>query len=131
MSAATWTVAVAFATLAPQQLEPGKRLGLPGAAMPRWHAVDFRRRRPSSQTLDWVERVAGARVLAWRRMTGGVASVVHRLTIDHGGYRNVLVLRQYEHEFLAHAGSETAALVRTRQRHFAPFMTPGFQRPSR
>ena len=54
----------------------------------------------------------GARVVAWRRMTGGVASVVHRLTIDRGGYREVLVLRQYEHGFLAHMGSETAALVR-------------------
>jgi hypothetical protein len=61
---------VDFATLAPQQLEPGKRLGLPGAAMPRWQAVDVRRRRPSSQTLDCVERVAGARVVAWRRIAG-------------------------------------------------------------
>lgn len=75
--------------------------------MPRWQAVDFRRRRPSSQTLDWVERVAGARVVAWRRMTGGIVSVVHRLTIDHGSYRDVLVLRQYEH-----AERDTAALVR-------------------
>jgi hypothetical protein len=82
-----------FATLAPQQVEPGKRLGLSGAAMPRWQAVDFRRRRPSSQALDWVERAAGARVVAWRRMTGGIVSVVHRLTIDHGSYRDVLVLR--------------------------------------
>jgi aminoglycoside phosphotransferase (APT) family kinase protein len=81
--------------------------------------VDFRRRRPSSQTLDWVERVAGARVVAWRRMTGGIASVVHRLTIDHGSYRDVLVLRQYEHtdsdmaERFAQAGAAgRAALVR-------------------
>jgi hypothetical protein len=63
--------------------------------MPGWQAVEFRRRRPSSQALDWIERVAGARVVAWRRMTGGIASVVHRLTIDHGSYRDVLVLRQY------------------------------------
>ncbi|HUB41300.1 MAG TPA: aminoglycoside phosphotransferase family protein [Streptosporangiaceae bacterium] len=70
--------------------------------------MDFRRRRPSSQTLDWVERVAGARVAAWRRMTGGISgSVVHRLRIDHGSYRDVLVLRQYEH-----ADGDTAALVR-------------------
>jgi Phosphotransferase enzyme family len=74
--------------------------------------VDFRRRRPSSQTLDWVGRVTGARVVAWRRMTGGVASVVHRVTIDRGGGREVLVLRQYEHGFLAHIGSEAAAVVR-------------------
>ncbi len=70
--------------------------------------MDFLRRRPSSQTLDWVERVAGARVAAWRRMTGGISgSVVHRLTIDGGSYRDVLVLRQYED-----ADSYTAAQVR-------------------
>ena len=74
--------------------------------------MDFRRRRPSSRTLEWVEGVAGARVVAWRRMTGGVASVVHRLTIDRGGFRDVLVLRQYEHGFFAHVGSDTASLVR-------------------
>jgi aminoglycoside phosphotransferase (APT) family kinase protein len=77
--------------------------------------VDFRRRRPSSQTLDWAGHVAGARVVAWRRMTGGIASAVHRLTIDHGSYRDVLVLRQYEYadsdmaERFAQAGG---ALVR-------------------
>src|SRR5215475_8282540 len=75
--------------------------------MRRWQTVDFLRRRPSSQTLGWVEHVAGARVVAWRRMTGGIGSVVHRLTIDHGSYRDVLVLRQYEH-----AGGDMAALVR-------------------
>ena len=73
--------------------------------------MDFRRRRPSSQTINWVERVAGARVVAWRRMTGGISSAVHRLTIDHGGYRDVLVLRQYDHG-VAPADSETPALVR-------------------
>jgi len=72
--------------------------------MAGWHAVEFRRRRPSPQALDWVERAAGARVVAWRRMTGGIASAVHRLTIDHGSYRQVLILRQYEH-----AGSDMAA----------------------
>jgi aminoglycoside phosphotransferase (APT) family kinase protein len=45
--------------------------------------------------------------VAWRRLTGGICSAVHRLTIDHGSYRNVLVLRQYEH-----ADSDAAALVR-------------------
>jgi aminoglycoside phosphotransferase (APT) family kinase protein len=43
-------------------------------------------------------------------MTGGIASVVHRLTIDHGSYRDVLVLRQYEPGVLAPI--DTAALVR-------------------
>ncbi|MGC0418013.1 aminoglycoside phosphotransferase family protein [Embleya sp. AB8] len=69
--------------------------------------MDFRRRRPSSQTLDWVERVTGARVVDWRRMTGGITSAVHRLTIDHGSHRDVLVLRRYEQ-----AERGTAALVR-------------------
>jgi aminoglycoside phosphotransferase (APT) family kinase protein len=75
--------------------------------MPSCLAVDFDRRRPSPQTLDWVERVTAARVVAWRRMTGGIGSVVHRLTIDHGSYRKVLVLRQYED-----ADSDMAAMVR-------------------
>jgi aminoglycoside phosphotransferase len=71
--------------------------------------VPFCRRRPSALTLRWVERsLAGrARVVAWRRMTGGIGSVVHRLTIDHGSYPDVLVLRQHEL-----ANSDTAALVR-------------------
>jgi len=74
--------------------------------------MDFRRRRPSAQTLDWVERVTGAKVVAWRRMTGGISSAVHRLTIDHGGNRDVLVLRQYEHTVLDLVDSETAAMLR-------------------
>jgi len=45
-------------------------------------------------------------------MTGGISSVVHRLTVDHGGYRDALVLRQYEPGVLDLAGSDTAALVR-------------------
>jgi Ser/Thr protein kinase RdoA (MazF antagonist) len=40
-------------------------------------------------------------------MTGGIVSAVHRLSIDLGSYRDMLVLRQYEHE-----GSQTAALIR-------------------
>ena len=51
-------------------------------------------------------------MVAWRRMTGGISSVVHRLTIDHGGYRDVLVLRQYEHAALDLVDSETAAMIR-------------------
>jgi hypothetical protein len=80
--------------------------------MPGWQAVEFRRLRPSAQALDWAGRVAGARVVAWRRMTGGIGSVVHRLTIDYGSYRDVLVLRQYEQAVDPHARMETAALVR-------------------
>ena len=86
---------------------PGKRLGHRGAVMPSCLAVDFYRRRPSPQTLAWVERVTAARVVAWRRMTGGDGSVVHRLTIVHRNYRNVLVLRQYED-----ADSDMASMIR-------------------
>lgn len=70
--------------------------------------MPFTHRRPSPQTLRWVERSLGgaARVVAWRRMTGGIVSTVHRLTVDSGGHRGVVVLRRYEH-----ASRETAALV--------------------
>jgi serine/threonine-protein kinase RIO1 len=40
-------------------------------------------------------------------MTGGIGSVVHRLTIDQGSYRDVLVLRQYED-----TDSDTEAMIR-------------------
>ena len=50
--------------------------------------------------------------MAWRRMTGGISSVVHRLTVDHGSYRDVLVLRQYEPGDPACADSGPAAMVR-------------------
>jgi len=58
-------------------------------------------------------------------MTGGISSVVHQLTIDHGSHRDVLVLRQYEH-----AGRDTAALVRAeaavlRAVHGAGLPAPG------
>jgi aminoglycoside phosphotransferase (APT) family kinase protein len=71
--------------------------------------VWFGQRRPSAQTLRWVEKSLGgtARVVAWRRMTGGIGSVVHRLTVDRGSYRDVLVLRQYEY-----AEGDTTATVR-------------------
>ncbi len=45
-------------------------------------------------------------------MTGGIASVVHRLTIDHGSYRDVLVLRQYEHAGEPGSVCPTGVLVR-------------------
>lgn len=69
----------------------------------------FGRKRPSAETLRWVEGSVGgtARVVAWRRMTGGIGSVVHRLTIDHGSFRDVLVLRQYEN-----AESDSAVMRR-------------------
>jgi aminoglycoside phosphotransferase (APT) family kinase protein len=70
--------------------------------------VSFCQRRPSALTLRWVERslTGRARVVGWRRMTGGIASVVHRLTVDRGSYRDVLILRQYEQ-----TSGDTVALV--------------------
>jgi len=48
--------------------------------------------------LRWAERALGgdARVVGWRRMTGGIMSAVHRLTVMGGGHRHLMVLRQYE-----------------------------------
>jgi aminoglycoside phosphotransferase (APT) family kinase protein len=37
----------------------------------------------------------GARVVGHRRLTGGVCSAVHRLTVERGGTRTFVVLRQY------------------------------------
>lgn len=60
--------------------------------------MDFRRRRPAPEALAWVERALGpgSRVVAWRRMTGGLTSAVHRLTVRRGAGRQTVVLRQYE-----------------------------------
>jgi hypothetical protein len=61
--------------------------------------VDFQRRRPSAEALAWVERELGARVVSFRRLTGGIIAAVHRLTVEHvpSGQREFVVLRQYEH----------------------------------
>lgn len=60
---------------------------------------DFRRQRPSSTALRWVERQlgSGARVRTWRRMTGGLGSAVHRLGVNHRGRSWTVVLRRWEH----------------------------------
>jgi aminoglycoside phosphotransferase (APT) family kinase protein len=62
-----------------------------------WREGSFRHRRPSVETLAWVESSIGpgSRVVAYRRMTGGVSSAVHRLTVERRGVRTCVVLRQY------------------------------------
>jgi aminoglycoside phosphotransferase (APT) family kinase protein len=52
-------------------------------------------RRPRAETLAWVERTlgAGARVVRCRRLTGGIASTVHQLDVEHAGRRRSYVLR--------------------------------------
>ncbi|GAB3948812.1 hypothetical protein GCM10029976_080700 [Kribbella albertanoniae] len=62
-----------------------------------WRDGGFRERRPSGETFEWVEASMGrgSRVVGYRRMTGGVCSAVHRLTVERGGTRTFVVLRQY------------------------------------
>jgi aminoglycoside phosphotransferase (APT) family kinase protein len=62
-----------------------------------WRDGGFRRRRPSAETLDWVCAAMGrgSRIVGCRRMTGGVSSAVHRVTVERRGVRTVAVLRQY------------------------------------
>jgi aminoglycoside phosphotransferase (APT) family kinase protein len=57
----------------------------------------FRERRPSVETLAWVAASMGrgSRVVGHRRLTGGVNSAVHRLTVERRGVRTFVVLRQY------------------------------------
>ena len=53
--------------------------------------------RPPAETLVWCERTLGrgARVVGCRRLTGGLTSAVHRLTIEHRGQRRSFVLRRW------------------------------------
>ncbi|AGZ41434.1 phosphotransferase family protein [Actinoplanes friuliensis] len=62
-----------------------------------WRDGGFRQRRPSAETLAWVAASMGpgSRVVGFRRMTGGVCSAVNRLTVERGGKRTSVVLRQY------------------------------------
>ncbi len=59
-------------------------------------AGDFTRRPPSSASIDWATAaLGGGRLAGSERLTGGVCSAVHRLTVEHGGRRTDVVLRQY------------------------------------
>jgi len=76
------------------------------------------RRRPPAETLAWVERTIGpgARVVGWRRLTGGLTSLVHRLTVERNGRRELYVLRRWvQAEFKQYAigavATETALLT--------------------
>lgn len=62
-----------------------------------WREDTFFRRRPSAETLDWVAASLGrgSRVVGHRRLTGGVNSAVHRLTVERHDARIFVVLRQY------------------------------------
>lgn len=62
-----------------------------------WRDGGFRQRPPSVDTLAWVAESIGrgSRVVGHRRMTGGVSSAVHRVTVEQHGVRTFVVLRQY------------------------------------
>lgn len=62
-----------------------------------WRENEFFRRRPSTETLDWVAASMGrgSRVVGHSRLTGGVNSAVHRLTVERHDTRTFVVLRQY------------------------------------
>jgi aminoglycoside phosphotransferase (APT) family kinase protein len=62
-----------------------------------WRDSGFRQRRPSAETLAWVAASMGrsSRIVGHRRLTGGVCSAVHRLTVEERGVRTFVVLRQY------------------------------------
>jgi aminoglycoside phosphotransferase (APT) family kinase protein len=62
-----------------------------------WRENTFFRRRPSTETLEWVAACMGqgSRVVGHSRLTGGINSAVHRLTVERHDTRTVVVLRQY------------------------------------
>lgn len=62
-----------------------------------WRENRFFRRRPSTETLIWAAASLGegSRIVGHRRLTGGVNSAVHRLTVERHNTRTFVVLRQY------------------------------------
>ncbi len=62
-----------------------------------WRDGEFRRRRPSLETLAWVAASMGrgSRIVGYRRLTGGVSSAVNWVTVERHGVRTFVVLRQY------------------------------------
>lgn len=58
-----------------------------------WHHA-----RPPVELIGWVEQTLGsrARVVGWKRLTGGLTSVVHELTVERNGLRGRYVLRWWK-----------------------------------
>jgi aminoglycoside phosphotransferase (APT) family kinase protein len=67
--------------------------------------------RPSPEAIAWVEETlgGGARVVAVRRMIGGVASQVHHLTVVERGRRDDYVPRSWDGEVSAWATGQVRA----------------------
>lgn len=83
--------------------------------------------RPPAEVLAWVERTLGgdARVVRWRRLTGGLTSAVHELTVEQHGRRRPCVLRRYaagrEHDaYVARAVASEAAVLTALERSDVP-----------
>src|SRR3954452_20708050 len=74
-----------------------------------WRDGGVRERRASGETLAWVAASMGrgSRVVGHRRLTGGVWSAMHRLTVERRGVRRFVVLRQYPGGFGMEAVLET------------------------
>src|ERR1700742_4566691 len=74
-----------------------------------WRDGGFRQRRPSVESLAWVAASMGrgSRIVGYRRLTGGVCSAVHRLTVERRGMRTFVVLRQYPGGLGLRGGLET------------------------
>lgn len=74
----------------------------------------------------WAERALGrgSRVAAWRRMTGGIVSAVHRLTVERGRHRYFVVLRQYERAAGGYGGLVEREASVLRRAHAAGLAAP-------
>src|SRR3954469_11955763 len=80
----------------------------------------LRPRRPPAGLIAWVEQTLGsrARVVGWQRLTGGLTSVVHALTVERSGARERYVLRwwvadsEWKEWILRAAPLETAVLTK-------------------
>jgi aminoglycoside phosphotransferase (APT) family kinase protein len=58
--------------------------------------ADERASSPARDTLRWVERTAGGRVVGTRRLIGGISSSVHRVSVEtRAGARRHVVLRRW------------------------------------
>ena len=76
--------------------------------------------RPPAQLIAWVEQTlgSGARVVGRKRLTGGLTSIVHRLTVERHGRREEYVLRwwtpdsEWEHWIARAVPLETAVLTK-------------------
>jgi len=76
--------------------------------------------RPPAQLIAWVEQILGnsVRVVGLKRLTGGLTSIVHRLTVARNGRRERFVLRWWVpgsdwEQWIARAVPQEAAVLTT------------------